>query len=807
MGCMQAMAGGGQALAALAVVVALARLAAEAEAAVCVDPKFGEETQQCGATTARCSCDASSCTTDCCVSPAAVRNACASHNLPADACTPGASPCVALNNNKDSGGRAVLECVDGSAQIAIELGGARTNGYSAFVPDREEQLFAEEIFAVALLNFDTVFLKCDQSACGICETRLQVLRNDAPLGREEDLAGIDSPLGQTCATLCSVCTQDGTDSIVAWPPSEVGAIDDTFELLDVRESLKAVNTAIVYRSRTRGASAVYVDDCASYVTLSLGPDATKPSNQISVDLPFYLMMREQSTIRVAFDNDATCSNNDDLDLQWNYQVVFVRRGDATAGTAFRPAQTSGAAGSKPDEVVACTASPIVTSANERSLIADIKERLGIADGSPDDAGLTEGGSPSACQTSLLRSVNPCMSRAEAARTYGRPYTEAIKNAASDEQQSEYTGAYQWAGRVMAFHPGHESGFGYFPTDVSDAGVARRADMCAVLGPPDSGSRVITLGRSDISRDEDDPPPFAVDAAWEARLTTGAVKPGCIVLELTDVVVIDGAGDDLCVSENPFCVTAPGCDNEQTCVTDRCRASCGDAESGYASACGAALIEDGSDDAPRGCADRPVFAEAGVVSVSQDGDAWVGLDDRCRMRTSELDEPELCRVLYPGCAGVTPVKSSAYTNCDGRCSGNGDCFDLEGTGLTWARYVRLCDAGGNAFASGGDKGGFDLDSVCARNYRVVGQVPEGSASTTTTSTTSTTFPSDPGTTPSSSTTTTTTTSRGPPPPPPPPPGSTPTTTSSTTTTPNSITPFLPPVEGVNPYYLLGNLWRG
>ncbi|QRN98717.1 cell surface protein [Archangium violaceum] len=175
----------------------------------------------------------------------------------------------------------------------------------------------------------------------------------------------------------------------------------------------------------------------------------------------------------------------------------------------------------------------------------------------------------------------------------------------------------FADKVVSFSPGEEAGFGQdgYP-DI-------------VLGPPHgTGSgmgslHVLSLGRS-----------------------------GEIVLELTDIGVVDGPGVDLLVFENPF---------------------------GY-------------------------FAETGVVSVSEDGQTW--RDFPC--------DPTNRAGGYPGCAGVKPVSSSpenGISPTDPAMAG-GDGFDLSALGVARARFIRIRDSGSNSYGS--SAGGFDLDAVAVVN---------------------------------------------------------------------------------------------
>jgi hypothetical protein len=163
--------------------------------------------------------------------------------------------------------------------------------------------------------------------------------------------------------------------------------------------------------------------------------------------------------------------------------------------------------------------------------------------------------------------------------------------------------------------------------------------------------------------------------------------GEIVVAFTDNVIVDGAGVDFTVFENPFFV---------------------EESNGFEVVLGA------------------LFSEAGEVSVSQDGVNWQVFP--CAM--SSTDYP-----LYPGCAGVYPVLANGETDArhpsvptfgpsaaellgqnvdtvvvpDGS---GGDSFDLADVGLTWARYVRIRAADHVVGPYGADNAGFDLDALAA-----------------------------------------------------------------------------------------------
>ncbi|WP_257453390.1 cell surface protein [Archangium lipolyticum] len=175
----------------------------------------------------------------------------------------------------------------------------------------------------------------------------------------------------------------------------------------------------------------------------------------------------------------------------------------------------------------------------------------------------------------------------------------------------------FADKVVSFSPGEDAGFGQdgYP-DI-------------VLGPPHGAGA--GMGSLDV-------------------LSLG--RGGEIVLELTDIGVVDGPGVDLLVFENAF---------------------------GY-------------------------FAETGVVAVSEDGQTWHEFPCDSANRAGG----------YPGCAGVKPVSSSpenGISPTDPAVAG-GDGFDLSTLGVARARFVRIRDTGSNSYGS--SAGGFDLDAVAVVN---------------------------------------------------------------------------------------------
>jgi hypothetical protein len=175
----------------------------------------------------------------------------------------------------------------------------------------------------------------------------------------------------------------------------------------------------------------------------------------------------------------------------------------------------------------------------------------------------------------------------------------------------------FADKVVSFKPGEYAGFGQ---DVYPQ---------VVFGPPHGGGS--GMGSLDV-------------------LSLG--QRGEIVLELTDLGVVDGPGVDLLVFENAF----------------------------------------GN------------YAETGVVALSEDGLTW----NEFPCDTSNKAGG------YPGCAGVKPVFSSpdnGISATDPAVAG-GDGFDLATLGVARARFVRIRDSGVNSY--GFTSGGFDLDGLAVVN---------------------------------------------------------------------------------------------
>ena len=170
--------------------------------------------------------------------------------------------------------------------------------------------------------------------------------------------------------------------------------------------------------------------------------------------------------------------------------------------------------------------------------------------------------------------------------------------------------------MVSFSPGETAGFGadQLPDIV----------LGAPMGGGDSGSLdVVSLGQE-----------------------------GEIVLELTDIGLVDGEGPDLLVFENPF----------------------------------------------------TGWYETGRVSVSEDGETW---------HTWPCDAEDV-ENLYPGCAGVGLVWTHPDNDIDPTDpeTAGGDAFDLADLGIERARFVKIQDSGANSYA--GTSGGFDLDAVAVVN---------------------------------------------------------------------------------------------
>jgi len=145
------------------------------------------------------------------------------------------------------------------------------------------------------------------------------------------------------------------------------------------------------------------------------------------------------------------------------------------------------------------------------------------------------------------------------------------------------------------------------------------------------------------------------------------KGGSIVLGFEPLAITDGPGPDLVVFENPFW--------------------------------------------PGGDASR-VYAEAGEVSVSADGETWL---------TFPCDAAGDGEGHFAGCAGVTPTLvygPGSTVPLDPAVTG-GDVFDLADVGLATANFVQIRDVSEYGAAP---TAGFDLDAVGIVNALAAGVTP-------------------------------------------------------------------------------------
>ena len=708
---------------------------------------------ECGQTSSECSCNPNTCTNNCCVSKQAVRNACAvqPQEVRSGQCQQASSPCLAFRGASESElieqdlddniafASAKLVCIDGKTHAEINLGASAaekkrikqsgktdkqtvndlirtarlaSNGYSAFVPTTDGPTNDVEAFIMKLKDTSVAQFWC-RPMCRKCRKRIDKLREQF-----QTFSSVEDILVKSCETdICDICKPrpargggyKGFSKVWPTQPVFVDVLEAVAKDLPIKDASITTNTVILYRSRTRGSTSVFISDCNSRVTLSLGPDATEAENRVEVALPFFFNQPpKQNSLRrrrsggkvvksvsfrtatdkmiVSFDDDKSpCSEKGD-DYKWHYQLLKVRRADPRQGIKYRQ-PTDGPVGDDEPPVNSCTPSPVLASRKERRLLDDVN--LGRAKEPPQnpDNLPINGGSPLKCRDDVFDitlnpggrgSSNSCVNRT----------VDTIEYKPFDFTRFQPSSTFQWIGNIVAYNPAARGGFGVRDSTGS-------LNFCAAIGPPAGGFNVISLGRSDLDETVE-APSFAVNANWQQRIDDGGVPRGCIVGEFTNVVVVDGPGNDLCISENPFCVFASDCD----------------------STCGARAVGacDDPSDPNRGCPGVPVFAEPGMVSVSEDGDAWVMLNEECTMRTQE-ETPEACQALWPGCAGVTPSTSDALRDCDGRCGGNGDCFDLADVGVRYVRYVRVCDVGGVNTIDSGTNAGFDMDAACAINYRV------------------------------------------------------------------------------------------
>ncbi len=182
----------------------------------------------------------------------------------------------------------------------------------------------------------------------------------------------------------------------------------------------------------------------------------------------------------------------------------------------------------------------------------------------------------------------------------------------EEDTATPAGPDPFADAVASFSPGAFAGYGQ----------DRLPDV--VLGPPVGGG---ASGSLDV-------------------LTLG--DGGEIILELTDLTLVDGPGPDLLVFENAF----------------------------------------------------TGWPETGVVAVSADGVTWH--EWPCDAEDADGG--------FPGCAGVANVWAHPDNDIDPTdpAEAGGDAFDLADLGVASARFVRVRDSGHNVYE--GVTGGFDLDAV-------------------------------------------------------------------------------------------------
>jgi hypothetical protein len=184
------------------------------------------------------------------------------------------------------------------------------------------------------------------------------------------------------------------------------------------------------------------------------------------------------------------------------------------------------------------------------------------------------------------------------------------------------------------------------------------------------------------------PPHGAGATQGSLHVLSLGHGGVITLRFTDSVICDGPGPDLIVFENAFHAGEPS---------------------------------------------GPVFVEAGIVAVSQDGVTFFEFP-------YDVD-------TYAGLAGKGPVLSNPENGidpCDAEAAG-GDAFDLADLGLEWVAYVRVTDGGddipdpGNRLP-GGTVSGFDLDAIAAVHACEPGSTPSATPTATSTPPVDATAPS-------------------------------------------------------------------
>jgi hypothetical protein len=131
-------------------------------------------------------------------------------------------------------------------------------------------------------------------------------------------------------------------------------------------------------------------------------------------------------------------------------------------------------------------------------------------------------------------------------------------------------------------------------------------------------------------------------------------------------------------------------------------------------------------------DFRIFAEPGIVEVSNDGIHWnsFSFDSQALQTVTDLPaNSDIDRALYlqlEGLAGVTPSFTGNWTVANdplvfdllgnGGISGaGGDAFDLADVGLAEARFIRVTD-GNTRIGFPGASEGFDLDAVVVLHGR-------------------------------------------------------------------------------------------
>jgi len=236
---------------------------------------------------------------------------------------------------------------------------------------------------------------------------------------------------------------------------------------------------------------------------------------------------------------------------------------------------------------------------------------------------------------------------------GTPDTGATKAADTAEPSLVDTGSTD-SGGAEGDTGSDDTGSGEAPTGVFPEGTDPFADAVVSFSPgPDAGFGSesfpdIVLGS-----------PEGTGGSVGSLDVLSLGENGEIILEMTDLGIVDGPGPDLLVFENPFLG----------------------------------------------------WFEAGAVAVSEDGILW--LEWPCEATNVDDD--------YPGCAGTGTVYLNSLSGLDPTDpdAAGGDAFDLADLGMERARFVRIRDTGENTHAYGGSSGGFDLDAIAAVNWGVLG----------------------------------------------------------------------------------------